>query len=221
MQLPVTSWPDGHLGIFRLPDWWRRALGLIVSAARIRSANVFAGRSGRPVTAGFTRRRLRAFGALCALGALALSAFFLVAHFSRAVNQVVRSPTRAQVVGTWVGDYDLVLVLRADGTFTSAALPAQVGTAEPVLSSGGSYVVNAWSAHGTWSVGSGDLGGSAKSVIFTVNCGPGTDRCAGHPATFELQLETNAPAGGGGPALFYYLGTSHDLNSQYPFVRGQ
>jgi hypothetical protein len=57
-------------------------------------------------------------------------------------------------------------------------------------------------------------------VIFTVDCGDAPDRCAGHPRTFELLLETNSPVGGGGPALFYYLGRTQDLNNQYPFFRG-
>lgn len=37
--------------------------------------------------------------------------------------------------------------------------------------------------------------------------------------TFDLQAETSSPSGGGGPALFYYLGDPDDWNNQYPFVR--
>jgi hypothetical protein len=58
-------------------------------------------------------------------------------------------------------------------------------------------------------------------VIFTVSCGAAPSGCAGHPRTFDLQVETNAPSGGGGPALFYYLDSRHDLSNQYPFVRGR
>jgi hypothetical protein len=150
--------------------------------------------------------------------ALVLVAYFIVAHFQSGTNQVVGRPTRAQVAGTWGGDYGLGMVLRQNGTFTSATLPPLVGTAPPYLSSGGD-VLNVWSGHGTWTIGPGDLGGSAESVIFTVDCGAAPNGCADHPRTFELQLETNSPSGGGGPALFYYLGSTHDLSNQYPFVR--
>ena len=57
-------------------------------------------------------------------------------------------------------------------------------------------------------------------MIFTVAC-DAPNGCAGHAQTFDLQVGTNAPSGGGGPALFYYLGSRHDLSNQYPFVRGQ
>ncbi len=186
------------------------------------SAGVIAGQDGRPATARRVRRGGRAVGVLGALGAvLVLLVFFLVVHFRSGGNQVVGSPTRAQVTGTWGGDYGLGLVLRPNGTFTSAALPPQVGTAAPDISSGDgdAHVLNAWSAHGTWTIGPGDLDGSPESVIFTVDCGAAPNECAGHPTTFELQLETNSPYGGGGPALFYYLGSTHDLSNQYPFVR--
>jgi hypothetical protein len=113
-----------------------------------------------------------------------------------------------------------VLVLRPDGTFTASALPPQIGTAAPALSSTGD-VLNTGSGHGTWTIGPGVFNGSPDSVIFTVACGTAPSSCAGHPRTFDLQLETNAPNGGGGPALFYYTGSPRDLSNQYPFVRGQ
>ena len=164
--------------------------------------------------------RTNAVPALCALGAaVVLLAFFIATHFKPGANQVVGSPTRAQVTGTWVGDYGLGLVLRPDGTFTSAALPPRVGTAAPDISGGN--VLDVWSGHGTWTIGPGDADGSAQSVIFTVGCGAVPGGCASHPRMFELQLETDAPSGGGGPALFYYLGSARDLSSQYPFVRRQ
>jgi hypothetical protein len=34
-------------------------------------------------------------------------------------------------------------------------------------------------------------------------------------------VETNAPDGGGGLALFYYLGSPRDLSNQFPFIRYQ
>ena len=106
------------------------------------------------------------------------------------------------------------LTLRPDGTFTSAALPPHVGTAAIVVNSVG--VVGAWPAHGTWTIGPGHPDSYAESVIFTVDCGAPHIRCTGHPRVFELQLETNSPQGGGGPALFYYLDRTRDLNNQYP-----
>ena len=94
---------------------------------------------------------------------LALLVLIIVAHLKSKANQVVSSPTRAQVTGTWVGDYGLVLTLRPDGTFSSAGLPPDVGTAAPVPSDpGGDGDVRP--AHGTWVIGPGDLGGSAESV---------------------------------------------------------
>jgi hypothetical protein len=184
------------------------------------SAGVIAGQDGSPAIAGHVRRGGRAVGVLWALGAaLVLLVFFFVAHFRPGANQVVGSLTRAQVTGTWGGDYGLGLVLRPNGTFTSAALPPQVGTAAPDAFSAGGSVLGVWSAHGTWTIGPGDLEASPQSVIFTVDCGAAPNECVGHPATFELQLETNSPYGGGGPALFYYLGSTYDLSNQYPFVR--
>jgi hypothetical protein len=195
-------------------------VGLIAAETWIRSARVVADQDGSPATARGVRRSDRAVAVLWTFRAgLVLLAFLNLAYFRPGANRVVGSPTRAQVTGTWGGDYGLGLVLRPDGTFTSAALPPHVGTAAPVLSSAGTFVLNAWSGHGTWIVGPGDLGGSPESVIFTVDCGAGPNGCAGHPRTFELQVETNAPSGGGGPALFYYLGGARDLSSQYPFVR--
>jgi hypothetical protein len=149
--------------------------------------------------------------------ALLLLACFVGAHFKTGpgANQVVGSPTRAQVTGNWVGDYGSLLDLRPDGTFTSAALPPQVGSAAPVLNRVG--VVGTWSGHGTWAIGPGDPG--PESVIFTVDCDAAPGSCAGHPKTFKLLLETNSPQGGGGPALFYYLGGTGDLDNQFPYVR--
>jgi len=80
-------------------------------------------------------------------------------------------------------------------------------------------VLNAWPGHGTWTIGHADIDGSGESVIFTVDCVAAPDGCASRTRMFELQLETNSPYGGGGPALFYFLGSTHDLSSQYPFVR--
>jgi hypothetical protein len=150
---------------------------------------------------------------------LALLVVFSFAHFEigPGANQVVGSPARAQVTGTWGGDYGLNLVLRPDGTFTSVGLPPHVGTSAPVVDSVG--VVGAWPARGTWTIGHGHPGSYAESVIFTLDCGAPHIRCAGHPRVFELLLETNSPQGGGGPALFYYLDRTHDLNNQYPFVQ--
>jgi hypothetical protein len=169
-------------------------------------------------------RGLRAFVYSWALGpALVLLVFlfflvfFVVRSFHSDANQVVGSPTRAQVTGTWEGDSDMTLVLRPNGTFTTQGLPSQVGTAAPVLSASGD-VLDVWSGHGTWTIGPGAFGGSPESVIFTVDCGTAPGGCAGHPRSFDLQLETNSPQGGGGPALFYYLGSPHDLSNQYPFV---
>jgi hypothetical protein len=151
---------------------------------------------------------------------LALLVFIIVAHLKSEANQVVGSPARARVTGTWEGDYAFVLTLRPDGTFTSPGLPPDVGTAAPVPSGVDGDVAGVWPAHGTWTIGPGDLG-SAESVIFTADCGAVSAGCAGHPRTFELQLETNSPAGGGGPALFYYLDGTRDLSNQYPFVRSR
>jgi hypothetical protein len=150
---------------------------------------------------------------------LALLAFIIWVHWKSVHNQVVGSPSRDQVTGTWGGDYGFGLVLHPDGTFTSDALPPHIGTAAPEPSQKTGNVEGAWPARGTWTIGPGHLGSSAESVIFTVDCTASGIRCADHPATFELQLETNSPQGGGGPALFYFLDRTHDLNNQYPFVR--
>jgi hypothetical protein len=194
-------------------------VGLIAAAARIRSSRVVAGQNGNPDTVGRARRNARAvlwvFGA-----ALVLLIFFNRAYFETGANQVIGSPTRAQVTGTWVGDYALTIVLRPNGTFTTSGLPPHVGTAAPITFSADGDV-DVWSGRGTWIVGPGIFNGSPESVIFTVACDAAANGCAGHPRTFDLQMEGNAPAGGGGPALFYYLGNPHDLSNQYPFVRGQ
>lgn len=187
-------------------------LGLI-AAVRIRAS-----KNGGP--AGARRRRSTSRAVLWTLGAALIAfVFFNVTYFRPGANHVVGSPTHAQVTGTWAGDYGLALVLRPDGTFTTAGLQPQVGTAAPVLFSTDGDVLNVWSGHGTWIIGPGNFNGSPDSVIFTVACNAGPTGCAGHPRTFELQMETNAPSGGGGPALFYYLGNSRDLSNQYPFNR--
>jgi hypothetical protein len=184
------------------------------------SARIVAEADSSPATIRRGHRGGRAARTCWALGAaLLLLVFLLVAHFKHGSNQVVGSPTRAQVTGTWGGDYGSALVLLPDGTFTSAGLPPHVGTSAPEISSAGTSVLGVWPAHGTWTIGPGDRAGSPQRVIFTVDCGATPSRCAGHPATFELLLETSSPDGGDGPALFYYLGSTHNLASQYPFVR--
>jgi hypothetical protein len=192
--------------------------GLAIAAFRMPSARVIAGQDGSPATSGRARLSLdRAVTIVLPLGSvLALLAFFTVTYV-RSANQVIGSPTRAQVTGHWIGDYALNLVLRPDGTFTTGGLPPRVGTAAPVTNSEG--VLGAWSGHGTWVIGPGAFDGSPQSVIFTVACDAAPSGCAGHPRTFDLELETNAPDGGSGPALFYYLSSRHDLTSQYSFNR--
>jgi hypothetical protein len=80
-------------------------------------------------------------------------------------------------------------------------------------------VLDLWSGHGTWTIGPGGFNGSPQSVIITVACRAAPSGCAGHPRTFDLQVETKAPNGQGGPALFYYLGNPRDLSNQYYFIR--
>jgi hypothetical protein len=186
----------------------------LIAATTLRLASANRERPGARRGRGTSRAVLWTLGA-----ALTVLVLFNVAFFRPGANHIVGSPTRAQVTGTWVGDYSTILTLRADGTFTTGGLPAQVGTAAPVLSSASGDVLNVWSGHGTWVIGPGRFNGSPASVIFTVACKAGPAGCTGHPRTFELQMETNAPSGGGGPALFYYLGNSHDLSNQYPFNR--
>jgi hypothetical protein len=194
----------------------------LIAATRMGSPRVIAGQDDSPATAKRVRRSDRAVAVLWTFGAaLVLLIFFNVAYFKSGANQVTGSPTRAQVTGTWVGDEGSNLVLRPDGTFTASALPQDVGTAAAVTYSPSGSLLNPWSGHGTWIIGPGEFNGSPESVILTVACDAAPNGCAGHPRTFDLQAETNAPNGGGGPALFYYLGNPHDLSNQYPFVRGQ
>jgi hypothetical protein len=181
--------------------------GLIAAAARIRPA-MRTPRSARAV--------LWMFGSF-----LVLLALVTVAHYKPDADRVVGSPARAQVTGTWGGPEGNALVLRPDGTFSAAWLPLEVGTAAPVFTRDGRDVLWSWSGHGTWVIGPGKFRASPQSVVFTVDCTAGPGGCAGGRRSFELQLETNAPSGGGGPALFYYLGKSRDLTSQYYFVRVQ
>jgi hypothetical protein len=194
--------------------------GLVAAATRMRSARVLAGKDGNLATARRVGRSGRVVAVLSTVGSvLALLVFVNVVYFKSA-NRVIGSPTRAQVTGTWVGNHGSTLVLRPDGTFTAYGLPQHVGTVAAVTSSADGPPLNPWSGHGTWIIGPGGFNGSPESVIFTVACDP-PNRCAGHARTFDLQQETNAPAGGGGRALFYYLSNPHDLSNQYPFVRGQ
>lgn len=152
--------------------------------------------------------------ALWGLGsALALLVVFNVAYFNGfGTDPVIGTPTRAQVTGTWVGDYGATLVLSPDGTFTASGLPPYVGDATGFPGTPG-LPQNPASGHGTWIIGPGDFNGPPESVIFTFDCG------ASGCATFDLQAETSSPAGGGGPALFYYLGDPDDWSNQYPFVQ--
>jgi hypothetical protein len=192
--------------------------GLIAAATRMRSARVIAGQDGSLATARRAGRSGRVVAFLSTFGsALALIVFFNVAYFKTA-NRVIGSLTRAQVTGTWVGNHGSTLVLRPDGTFTAYGLPQHVRTVAAVTSSADGPPLNPSSGHGTWIIGPGDFNGSPESVIFTDAC-DAPNGCAGHARTFDLQMETNAPNGGGGPALFYYLGNPHDLSNQYPFVR--
>jgi hypothetical protein len=165
--------------------------------------------------------RLRSTGsvvALCACGvALVLFVLFNVAYFNGfGTDPVIGSPTRAQVTGTWVGDYGAVLVLRPDGTFTASGLPPDVGdvTSGTGASSPGQ---NLLSGRGTWIIGPGAFNGPPQSVIFTFSCGVGPNGCPADVQSFDLQAEASSPSGGGGPALFYYLGDPDDWSNQYPF----
>ena len=204
-------------GIFDLLIGGGLIAGLIaaaVAAVRLRSARVTAGENGGPAAG-----RVRRTGAVTILwifgAALALLVLFNVAYFNGfGTNPVIGSPTRTQVTGTWVGDHGAVLVLRPDGTFTAGGLPQS-----PPQTSGSPP--NPPSGHGTWVIGPGEFNGPPESVIFTFACNAGSNGCAGQAMTFDLQAETSSPSGGGGPALFYYLGDPDDWNNQYPFVREQ
>ena len=192
----------------------------LLAATRTRSTRVITGQNDTPATARRGRRSDRAVVALWTLGAaLVLLVVYNLVYFNSGANQVIGSPTRAQVTGTWDGDEGSNLVLRPNGTFTASALPQDVGAAGAVTYTPSESLLNPWSGHGTWIIGPGDFTGSPESVIFTVACAPTPNRCAGHARTFDLQAETNAPNGGGGPALFYYLGNTRDLNNQFMFVR--
>jgi len=92
--------------------------GLIAAATRIRSARVIARQKGSPATARPVRRSDRAVAVRWTFAAaLVLLIFANVAHFKPGANHVVGSPTRAQVTGTWTGDFALGFVLKPDGTF--------------------------------------------------------------------------------------------------------
>lgn len=152
---------------------------------------------------------------------LALLVVLNVAYFNGfGTDPVIGSPVRAQVTGTWVGDHGATLVLRPDGTFTASGLPPYVGNATDAVGTTG-LPQNPPSGHGTWIIGPGDFNGPPESVIFTFACDAGPYGCAGQAMTFDLQAETSSPSGGGGPALFYYLGDPDDWSNQYPFVRAQ
>jgi len=193
-------------------------VGLIAVGTRMRSAMATAGPGGSPAAG---RRVRRVHGAVLWTfsAALALLAFVNLEYFQPGANHVIGSPAASQVTGTWVGDYGTNLVLRPDGTFTTGAVPQDVGTAAALTFSADESQLDGWSGHGTWTIGPGIFHGSPDSVVFTVDCDAAARGCAGHPATFDLQMETNAPQGGGGPALFYYLGRPGDLGNQFPFVR--
>jgi hypothetical protein len=193
-------------------------VGLIVATCLLRPRRRTAGEHSGPTAARVPRNR-GGVVVLCALGAaLVLLVLFNVAYFNGfGTDPVIGTPTRAQVTGTWVGDGGAVLVLRSDGTFTANGLPPAIGGAS--TTSGLSQ--NRVSGHGTWTIGPGDFNGPPESVIFTFICDANPSECAGQPSTFDLQAETSSPSGGGGPALFYYLGDPDDWSSQYPFVRGQ
>jgi hypothetical protein len=78
--------------------------GLIVAVTRMRSARVTARRDGGPGGARRAGRGDREVAVLMTFGpALVLLAFFTVTYI-RSANQVISSPTRAQVTGTWVGE---------------------------------------------------------------------------------------------------------------------
>jgi hypothetical protein len=194
--------------------------GLIAVDTRMRAAMIIAGQGGGPAAAGRVRR---SYGAVLWTfsAALTLLAFVSLEYFylQPRANHVIGSPTLSQVTGTWAGDYGTNLVVRPDGTFTTDAVPQDVGTAAAVTFSADGSQLNGWSGHGTWAIGPGIFHSSPDSVIFTVDCDAAAHGCAGHPRTFDLQMETNAPQGGGGPALFYYLGSPRDLSNQFPFVR--
>jgi hypothetical protein len=204
-------------GMFDLLAGGGLIAGLItaaVAAVRMRSARVIARENGGRAAAG----RVRRTGAVTALwifgAALVLLVLFNVLYFNGfGTDPVLGSPTRAQVTGTWIGDHGAILVLRADGTFTASGLPSSlpVSGSLPAQPSG----------HGTWVIGPGDFSGPPESVIFTFACDAGPGGCAGPATTFDLQAETSSPSGGGGSALFYYLGDPDDWSDQYPFVREQ
>ena len=192
----------------------------LIAATWTRSARAITRHNHGPATARRGRRSDRAVVALWTPGAaLVLLVVYNLVHFHPGANQVIGSPTRTQVTGTWVGDAGSNLVLRPNGTFTASFVPQDVGVAGAVTYTPSESLLNPWSGHGTWTIGLGDLNGSTESVIFTVACDPAPNRCADHARTFDLQAETNAPNGGGGPALFYYLGNTRDLNNQFMFVR--
>lgn len=199
--------------------------GLIVGliAALLGPSRVMiVGENGGPATARRVRRSAGAVAVLWTFGAaLAALVLFNVAYFNGfGTDPVIGSPTRAQVTGTWVGDHGATLVLRPDGTFTATSLPPYVGDATDSFGTSG-LLRNPPSGHGTWVIGPGDFNGPPETVIFTFACDADPNVCAGHAMTFDLQAEASSPSGGGGPALFYYLGDPDDWSDQYPFVRGQ
>jgi hypothetical protein len=174
-------------------------VGLIAAATRISSVRVIAGQNGSPATARRVRRSDRAVAVLWTFGtALVLLVFFNVAYFKSGINQVIGSPTRAQVTGTWVGDYGSELVLRPDGTFTAYGLSPHVGNAAdtPIASV---PPQNPWSGHGTWIIGPGEFNGPPESVRSRSRPPSCHLELSGCPA-WALQLLVRTEGGAGPPA---------------------
>jgi hypothetical protein len=184
-------------------------MGIIVFLNILISGSLIAGL----VAAVRMRHGGRSIAVLWALGAALVLLTVNVLHFRVGANRVIGAPSSAQVTGTWIGDYGSKLVLRPDGTFTAYTLPSQVGDEADTSILSGPH--NPWSGHGTWVVRTNR---SPESVHFTVACAAIPDGCAGHPGAFDLLVETNSPNMGGGPALFYYVGSPRDLSIQYSFV---
>jgi hypothetical protein len=200
MSGDVVVRPMAIFGIFDLLIGGGLIAGLIVSlVARVRRGT---GSVAVPAV----------FGA-----ALALLVLLNVVYFNGfGTDPVISSPTRAQVTGTWVGDHGATLVLRPDGTFTASGLPPYVGYATDFGQTSG-IAQNPWSGHGTWVIGPEDSSSTPDSVIFTLACDAGPNRCMAQDMTFNLQAEASSPSGG--PALFYYLGDPDDWSDQYAFLR--
>ncbi|HYK69775.1 MAG TPA: hypothetical protein VEV45_17655 [Streptosporangiaceae bacterium] len=158
-----------------------------------------------PRNVGRLGRAVRVWPLVVSLAGIGLFIDFNVAYFN-GTDPVISSPTRLQVIGTWVGNGGARLVVGPDGTFSASRLPSYVGqpTDFPDMLLGN----NPLSGSGTWVIGPGEFGGPPESVIFTF---------AGSTQNFDLQAETVSLSGG--PALFYYLGDPDDWSRQYAFTR--